>query len=74
MLFSTTQTLDADIIAAATEGGIITSVQGARAPAANGSPSKAVTAIQEAENIDPKNRAYKDLLRRYKEETRSLSH
>ncbi len=45
----------------------------AQAHAANGSPGKAAVAIQEAMTIAPKNKEYIDLLRRYKEETQSLS-
>jgi len=45
----------------------------AQAHAANGSPSKAVVAIQEAMTIEPRNPSYMELLRQYKEETKSLS-
>jgi len=45
----------------------------AQAHAANGSPAKAVTAIQEAMTMDPKNSDYRDLRDRYKKETQSLS-
>jgi tetratricopeptide (TPR) repeat protein len=45
----------------------------AQAHAANGDPGKAVIAMQEAMTIEPKRKEYIDLLRRYKEETQSLS-
>jgi len=45
----------------------------AQAHAANGSPAKAVMAIQEAMTMDPKNSEYRDLQKRYKKETQSLS-
>jgi tetratricopeptide (TPR) repeat protein len=45
----------------------------AQAHAANGSPGKAAVTMQEAMTIAPKNKEYIDLLRRYKEETQSLS-